>query len=173
MKTLLATIILALAAPAAAQPYVHIGPARVQIEAGGISDTASKPYVAAGWRFGEHLALEASYVDAGVVHGRSRAWSASGPGLAVLGTVPIGANLALLGKLGAYSLESESTDSTMRGAGPPPAKVNLGTRPALGIGVLYALHPRLQLRAMLDQIDGKGELERLRLVTVGAVVVFP
>jgi len=172
MKTLLATIILALAAPAAAQPYLYLAPSASTVQAAGISDSSSAPYIAAGWQFGA-VALEASHVDTGSASGASRTWSASGPGLAVLGTVPIGAKFSLLGKLGAYWLNSERMD-----VGPPRTsatvtRAELGARPAIGIGVLYARHPRLQLRAMLEQVDGTGELERLRLVTVGAVVVFP
>lgn len=146
-KLILAALLAIAAGDAHAQAYVHLGPAQAKVETStGISDTETKPYAAAGYRFTEHLALEASYLVTGAVRGSSsgisRTWQASGPGIAAIGTLPIAGGVSLVGKIAVYSLKAESTDSTMGGVpgtGPPPPKVDLGTRPA-------RRRPRLKIR---------------------------
>jgi hypothetical protein len=160
---------LAFAGNVSAQPYLTLGITQAEAKLDGTaSRESSRPTVGAGYRFTEHLALEASYLRLGN-HG---AWTAKGAGLAAVGTLPMG-RWSLLGKVGIYSLESERTVAASGGPSiGTTTSEGLGNRAVLGIGAGYSLSERLQVRAMLEQVDGKGELDSLRLFTLGAVVGF-
>jgi hypothetical protein len=153
MKTLLATLLLVAATAAHAQPYAVLGASSV--------DGATRPYMAAGWQRGP-VAIEASTL---------RTSAASGYGLAVLGKVPIGA-WSVLGKVGAYSLKAANVGGDLGAV--PVAGPHAGheTHAVLGLGVAYRLSDVLQLRALIERIDG-DVLERERVFTAGLVVRFP
>jgi hypothetical protein len=158
IRTILVTaLLLAFALPAAGQPYLALGASQIKVEST-VTSTETSPYLVAGWRFNEHLAAEGSYFKVA---------SAQGTGLAALGTLPIGRGLSLLGKIGAYAVK------TRRGVSPTPAvKTDHGTRPAVGVGAAYEFHEHLAVRAMFEQVDGKDELENVRLFSVVMVISF-
>ena len=91
--------------------------------------------------------------------------------------LPLSEKFSLLGKVGAYSLDAEGAVSTGGGApaaGTSAPKVDLGTRPSIGAGLLYTFSTTMQMRLLVEQISGKDsiELDSIRLTTFGLVLNF-
>jgi hypothetical protein len=170
IRTLFAALLLALSLPAAGQPYLVIGIAQVEAKLAGLVEREiAVPIFGLGYHFTENFAVEASYLRLGNYSEMGGTWTAKGPGLAAIGTLPMG-RWSLLGKLGFYALDSEHTIASSGGG--ITTSEDLGNRAVLGIGAAYSLSQHLQVRAMLEQMDGMGELDRLRLFTMGMVVTF-
>lgn len=143
-----------------AQPYLTAGPA--QVKAG---DSHSGAYLAAGWRFGS-FGVELAHINAGRL---------TATGIAATGTVSLGGGFSVLGKLGGYSVERETVLSTGSTPGTGAAirtSTDYGTRPAVGVGVAYSVTEKFSLRALAERIEGKDDLDGVRVFTLGAVLSF-
>jgi hypothetical protein len=153
MRLAIAALLFVAATVAHAQPFAVVGASS--------ADGAMRPYMAAGWQRGP-VGIEASTLRTSAV---------SGYGLAVLGEVPIGA-WSVLGKVGAYSLKAANVGGDLGAV--PVAGPHAGheTHAALGLGLAYRLSDVMQLRALIERIDG-DVLDRERVFTAGLVVRFP
>lgn len=155
MKRLLLCLALLTAGAAYSQPYAVMGASS--------ADGAGRPHAALGYRLGP-IDVEAS---------RLAVPEASGYGLAVLGEVPVGGAWSTIGKLGVYWLKAADVGGSIDGAAPlagPPARHE--THAAIGIGLAYQLTGSMQLRTLLEHVDG-DVLDRERVFTAGLVVRFP
>ena len=114
-------------------------------------DTGFKIY--SGYMFGRRFGLEGAYVNLGdarysgsfagvpVTGGKVEA---SGYTIAALLSYPVGAELAVFGKLGLFTWEWTASDTT---AGRPFDTTERGNDLALGVGAAYHFGPHLALRA--------------------------
>lgn len=192
-----AALMLASAA-ASAQPYIWLTFSQAQIKANvgdGISDSGPAFSLGTGYRFGKRLAVEAGYFDlirvhataASQVQGSSRFTTthyskAQGFGVAAVGTWPVADRVSLLAKLGAHYLRHELRSQTVENEAAAPfrfiaARVNPETverewTPTIGLGAEVSLDEQIRLRAMLEHIAGRGELDRIRLLSLQAVYSF-
>jgi opacity protein-like surface antigen len=182
IAALVAAGLLAFTSSALAQPYLALDFSDARADLRGTSGSGSASAFTAGYRFGEHLALEASYLDTDVrsdpsVQGANSTmqfWKSRGPGIAAVGMFPVAGSFSLIGKAGAYRLKT-STRELVTGAGGTLSDSTVTSsawRSTLGIGAQFNVAENVSLRAMLEHVDGKGELDSLRLFTLGAVVGF-
>jgi len=180
MRQLLAVLLLTLSLPVAAQPYLI----------GGISpahkSSLSAPMVGVGWSAGR-FAVELSAFDLGEIKSESsapaaamsfRTQDARGARLSLLGSVPLSPSFSLVGSVSAYRIKStverwetftagNVTTITSSSTSSPVVTV-----PGVGLGASYSLNERVSLRGMLEYVDGKDELDSLRLFSVGAILSF-
>jgi OmpA family protein len=174
IRTLLALALLAFTAPVFAQAYVFGLFTRADADTRTAPSTSGSEFAmnaGAGWHFSKHLAAEVGYVGVGNLSSADglTEFKVDGFGIAAVGTIPISGPWSLVGKVGAYALDGETTRCCST-----QAKGDLGTRPLLAVGVQYHLGDALHVQALIQQINGKDgtELDKLRLFSVGAVLQF-
>jgi len=182
IRTLLAALMFALAAPAAAQPYLFAGGA---IASSASQSTAgerqSKIFLlpGAGYRFSRHLTLEAAVFDAGQMLTTStvalvapvqnivtdRRFELSGASASLIGKVPLTESIALTGSASAYRLRGKvSEQDTLYTFGAPSADLGgrstsgSGTTFGLGAGLSLQVSQAVEVRARLEWINGKDDV---------------
>ncbi len=175
IRTLIAALALSLAAPAYAQIYLFGAGSHAKAETRTSPTTSGSDttafHVGAGWRFTPHFSAELGYLGLGH-YGSADAftqWTAEGPGLAAVGTLPVAGPWSLVGKLGAYRLDArlERCCTTVE-------KEKLGTRPLIALGVQYHVGDALSVQMLYQRIEGKtgSQLDELRLISLGAMLQF-
>lgn len=175
IRALFAVAIIAIAAPASAQVYIFGAGSHIKADTRTVPETSGNDttsfHVGAGWRFSPYFAAEIGYLGLGhygSADGLTQ-WTAEGFGIAAVGTLPLSGPWALVGKVGAYQLDSElgRCCSTI-------TKQDLGTRPLLAIGGQYHVGDALYVQALYQQVNGKDgtELDKLRLFSIGALLQF-
>jgi hypothetical protein len=179
-RALFTALLLALTLPAAAQPYLI----------GGISpahkSSLSAPMVGVGWLAGR-FAVELAAFDLGEIKSESsapaaamsfRTQDARGARLSLLGSIPLSPSFSLVGSVSAYRIKSKVqqwdtftsggvTTITSASSSSPAVTV-----PGVGLGAAYSLNERVSLRGMLEYVDGKDDLDSLRLFSLAAVISF-
>jgi hypothetical protein len=173
MKYVLAILLFFTAAAAQAQPYVAVMGSHADVQttlAEGSNVTTFQG--AAGYRLNQYLAAEAGYMSVGRVYNTSASWEASGFGLAAVGTLPLSGAWSLVGKAGAYWMESETLTGNPAGPGAVVDRHNLGALGYAAAGVQYDISPEFAVQALVQYLDGAHELERVRFVTFSAVATF-
>jgi hypothetical protein len=179
IRALLAAALFALAMPVAAQPYVWVSIGSAKLDALTSPDVSGSDRAAqfgVGWRFSRFVAVEASYLNLPSYDALTptiNVWSADGYTLAAVGTVPLGASLSLVGKLGVWNAESELTTVTPGGS-VTETKTDLGSRPLIGAGVEFHVDQHFSARAIYEQVRGKDgtEFDKLRMFSIGALLRF-
>lgn len=201
MKHLLAALLLTFALPVAAQPYVFAGAASSRASGEGqVAEDSSDLFLSPGlgYRFSEHFAVEAAYMDPGnvlstfsqsapapgQVVATMRDLDVSGSRLSILGSVPLGERLSLLGSLSAYRLKATATEVDTLTVATPPSQTVTGVRSAsstssttgAGLGLGYRLSEKFDGRMMIDWIRGKddalADLPRLRVLSFSVAYSF-
>lgn len=174
IRTLIAFALLALALPAAAQPYVFGLFTRANADTRVTPDTSGSEFAmnaGAGWRFSKHFSAELGYLSVGNLSSADglTEFKIDGFGVAAVGTLPLSGPWALVGKVGAYSLDGETTRCCST-----QTKSDLGSRPLVAIGAQYHIGDALHVQALYQQVNGKdgSELDKLRLFSIGAVLQF-
>lgn len=176
MRFILAVVLFSLAAVVQAQPYVAADFGHAEAGLRGQDASGSSSTFAAGYRFTPHLAGELSYLDSDGrtdVRATTLFWKSRGYGLAAIGSLPVG-RWSLLGKVGAYRLKTSTRELVTLGG--VTVRDDTVTRshwsPSVAVGAQFNIAENVSMRAMVERVDGKGELDRLRIVTLAAVVVF-
>ena len=119
-----------------------------------------------GYRLNPYLALEAGYIDLGsakysaTFSGGSTTvdWKSGGVDLAAGGTLPIGDQLSLLGKVGLIDAKTTGDWHDSGIAGLPAGGVNkTALHSFIGLGAAYALTLRTSLRGEYEYFNGIGD----------------
>lgn len=112
-----------------------------------------------GYTFNPNFGLEAGYVNLGKFKGSAADVKADGVFVDAVGTVPLGNNFSLLGRVGAFNGRLKSTlDGSDR-----------GTNLKVGAGVQYDLSAKTAVRAEWERyrFDALGSKSNTDLYTVG------
>jgi OmpA-OmpF porin, OOP family len=137
-------------------------------------DLTSTSYsLAAGYKFNQQFALEASYEDLGSYSediyddGDIANFNIDGLGLHLVGFMPIANNIDLFAKVGMVNWELESSYMGLNGS------ID-GTDLSYGFGASYMLNDTSSLKLELDRIslDVDGETANLNTVSFGVTFSF-
>ena len=137
------------------------------------SDTGFKIF--GGYQFNQHFGLELSWVDLGKASysGRFGALNVtggsvetSGLNFSAVGTLPLGSNFALFGKIGFFAWESDASDVT---GGLPFSGTEDGTDVSYGIGASFNFTKNLSMRAEWERFKAVGDID---LLSIGVVFKF-
>jgi len=137
------------------------------------SDTGFKIF--GGYQFSPYFGLELSWVDLGKASysGRFGALNVTGGTLetsglnfSAVGTLPLGSNFALFGKVGFFAWESNASDVT---GGLPFYGTEDGSDVSYGIGASFNFTRNLSLRAEWERFKAVGDID---LLSVGVVFRF-
>lgn len=186
LRTILTAALLALAAPALAQPYVGASLGLLTAETSSRDNDSSSQDIILGYRFSEFLSAEAATLQAGSVLGRqslgfpdqstvqnmSQNWNLKGYRVSVLGRLPLNQFFALLGRASAVRLEgkfrSRSFNSVDDDANPLTPSIitsdvstsSSGEKTLLGLGagLELSLSRSFQFRVMHEYVDLKDDL---------------
>lgn len=197
MKTIITLLLATFCTAIAAQPYVLGTASSGQIKANvgeGLSKSAIVGSLGAGYRFSRYFAAEASYLKSGTIHGEdaervqgtsifttTHFFDVKGFGLSALGMLPVSERISLLGKLGANRLTLTHTTQTAQFQRVFPFSlidVQSSTTheqvwvPSIGIGAGFSPVRQVELRAMLEQVSGRGSLDRLTMLSLSAAFSF-
>jgi predicted porin len=174
LRLTLAALMLALAMPVAAQPYVFGLLSRATADTRVTPDTSGSEFAmnaGAGWRFSKHFSAELGYLSVGNLSSADglTEYKIDGFGIAAVGTLPLSGSWSLVGKIGAYDLDGETTRCCST-----QTKSDLGTRPLVAFGAQYNIGQGLHAQLLYQQVNGKdgSELDKLRLLSFGAVLQF-
>ena len=128
-----------------------------------------------GYQFNQYFGLELAYVDLGkasysgtflgapVTGGAVETW---GVNFSAVGTLPLGSNFALFGKVGFFTWESEASDTT---GGVPFSGTEDGTDVSYGLGVSYNFTKNFGVRAEWESFKAVGDID---LLSIGVVYKF-
>ena len=137
------------------------------------SDTGYKIF--GGYEFNKHFGLELAYVDLGkasysgtffgapVTGGTVETW---GLNFSAVGTLPLGSNFALFGKVGFFTWESKASDVT---GGVPFSGKDDGTDVSYGLGASYNFTKNFGIRAEWERFKAVGDID---LLSIGVVYKF-
>jgi hypothetical protein len=178
IRTLLAALMFALAAPATAQPYLFAGTALTAASTGdSYAERDSRVFLlpGVGYRINRHMAVEAAWFDPGKVLGSfqqdqsvpgqstitSRAWSVDGGRISLVGSADLGSGFSLLGAVNVYLLNGELREEVVVVTASPASSMVLasGTRSGhdtllgVGVGLSYALPHQMRAQALLDWVS--------------------
>ena len=137
------------------------------------SDTGFKIF--GGYQFNQHFGLELSWVDLGKASysGRFGALNVtggsvetSGLNFSAVGTLPLGSNFALFGKIGFFAWESNASDVT---GGFPFSGTEDGSDVSYGIGASFNFTKNLSMRAEWERFKAVGDID---LLSIGVVFKF-
>jgi len=137
------------------------------------SDTGFKIF--GGYQFNQHFGLELSWVDLGKAgySGRFGAANvtggtvdASGLNFSAVGTLPLGSNFALFGKIGFFVWESDASDLT---GGLPFSGTADGSDVSYGIGASLNFTRNLGIRVEWERFKAVGDID---LLSIGVVFRF-
>jgi OOP family OmpA-OmpF porin len=145
-------------------------------------DTAYRLF--GGYQFHQNMAVEAGFfnlghstftavtVPAGSLAGRTKV---QGVNLDLVGTLPLTEQLSLLGRVGVQRTRSTSSfGGTGAAAGVVDSQKHNGNDYKVGVGVQYAFHPGVWLRAELERYRVKGAVSGRNHVNLLSVsLVFP
>lgn len=167
---LLGAMILSAGLARAEGGYVGAGAGRTSLkETSGIftfSGTDSAVKVFAGYRFGDFLGIEGSYLDLGspedTTSGFRRKTSVSGLDLYAVGVLPLGP-AEVFAKAGFVAWNTETTTS---GVVPASTAADNGTGAAYGAGAAVKLGAKLRARLEWEAFDVRGT-DRVTLASVG------
>jgi OOP family OmpA-OmpF porin len=181
-RALFAVLLLALAMPVAAQPYLWGGMANSEAAMRLSPDPSGKDFGAfelgAGYQFNRYLGAEVGYLNLpsyDSVGGPVNAfWSAKGYTAAATASFPLSSRWSLLGKAGVASLKSEFKTVTVPAGAVTITKSDLGSRPLVGFGVQFLADEHLALRAMYQRIQGKdeSELDNVSMLGLSIAILF-
>ena len=112
-----------------------------------------------GYAFTPNISLEAGYVNLGKFKGSAADVKADGVFVDAVGTLPLGNNFSVLGRLGTFN---GKLDSTLAGS-------DRGTNLKVGAGVQYDLNPKTSVRAEWERyrFDALGSKSNTDLYSVG------
>lgn len=165
------------ASPVFAEPYVFLDFSRMEAETRTVPSTSGTLYsglhFGAGYRY-KYLAGEVSYLNLGNFRGFEgttvNSWTATGFGLSAVGMLPVSDSLSLLAIAGIYYLKTEIQSQT---GGVQNAAIRSDvSAPSFGAGIQYAWSDEFRLRATFRQLNGKEELDHLRMFSLGAIIAF-
>ena len=137
------------------------------------SDTGFKIF--GGYQFNQYFGLDLAWVDLGKAgySGRFGAANvtggtvdASGLNFSAVGTLPLGSNFALFGKIGFFAWESKASDVT---GGLPFSGTEDGTDVSYGIGASFNFTKNLSMRAEWERFKAVGDID---LLSIGVVFKF-
>lgn len=184
---ILTALLLAIAAPAAAEPYLFVGTGIARAETTLVPDASGSSFmpfsIGGGYRFTPHLSAETSFFNVSRMVGKSQqgttvtqnTWSAYGAELSIVGTVPVTQSLSLLGKAGGAFVKAQNIRSdidTATNQFSDTTTASDGIHPSAGIGASYVVGKETALRVMAQHIDMDNETKYIRLFSVGLVVSF-
>lgn len=149
-------------------------------------DERDKAYkIFGGYQFNRYFGLEAGYFDLGRSSFRATTVPAGtldgnmrfrGYNLDAVGTLPIGDQFALIGRVGgAFARTRGSFNGTGAATVANPAPTDRQTNPKVGIGMQYAFTPGFMMRAEAERYgvsDGLGKRGRVNTYTVSLVMPF-
>lgn len=127
----------------------------------GDSDLDTTLKLFGGQAINRNLGWEASYIDFGSVTNRAVTTEAWGIGAALVGVLPINAQLSGFGKAGVYYVKSEVRT-------PVRTTSDSGVEFGAGLGLRYALTSQASLRVEFETIGGEGG----DVISVGAQLRF-
>jgi long-chain fatty acid transport protein len=141
--------------------------------------------VFAGYQFNKYLAVEGGFVNFNNFKAISTV-TAGGPGslvtdaqndawtLAAVGTLPLGKDFSLFGKVGAANwrttIRPYSGDVSIVGTPADADRADSGTNAFYGVGASYALLSNVDLRGEWERYDFGGD--KIDLLTAGAAIKF-
>lgn len=180
-RLLLAALALAFAGSAHAQGYAGLGFSTAASDLRGASADGSASEFVLGYRLTKHFAAELSYLDGDgrtdlIPQGSTSSmlfWKSRGPGIAAVGILPVGA-FSLVGKVGAYRLKTSLRELVTGPGGTLSDTTTTASdwQSTFGFGAQYALTDGVSLRAMLERIDSKGDLDAVTLYSAGIELRF-
>ncbi len=147
------------------------------------SDSAWKAF--GGYQFNQHFSAEANYVKLGTYAANVNVLGTplftdvniNGWGAALVGTLPLGKDFSLLGRLGeTYVRESRGTCSTLCQANTTFGATNTWS-PTFGIGLKYDFNPNWSARAEVERFTKVGSSDNtfgasINLYTIGVAYKF-
>jgi len=145
------------------------------ITSGTVDSTDTGYKIFGGYQFNQHFGLELAWVDLGKATYSGAFLGASvtggtvetsGLNFSAVGTLPLGSNFALFGKVGFFTWESKASDVT---GGVPFSGKDDGTDVSFGIGASYNFTKNFGVRAEWERFKAVGDID---LLSIGAVYKF-
>jgi OmpA-OmpF porin, OOP family len=114
------------------------------------SDVAWKAF--GGYEFNKNVALEASYINLGsYALSNGNTIEPAGWGISLVGTIPLGSNVSLLGRLSEYRMRQKMN---------PSGVADDTWSPSVGVGLKYNFNPNFFGRAEYERIWSMGSNEQ-------------